>query len=124
MEFKITSNKENKLLERKEITFSVDQDTSTISREEITREICRKLSLDPESTIVVRIDQGFGSRESTGIAHSYSSRELLNRYEPKHVLSRMNKKSGKQDAGAAEKADEAPKEKKEANQKAGKDKKE
>jgi small subunit ribosomal protein S24e len=92
MEFEITSNTDNKLLKRKEIKFHVSQDASTISREEITREICKKLSLNPESTIVVRIDQGFGSKESSGIAHSYENKDLLNKYEPKHVLSKVKKK--------------------------------
>jgi small subunit ribosomal protein S24e len=102
MEVKIISNNENKLLNRKEITFSVDQDSSTATRESLTKDICKKLNLSPEATIVVRIDQGFGSKESTGIAHSYASKEMLEKYEPKHLLTRISKKAAKGKEGAAE----------------------
>ena len=95
MEVKITSSTENKLLNRKEIEFEAVQDGSTASRVELTKEICKKLSLHPDSTIIVRINQGFGSKESTGIAHSYASKEMLEKYEPKKLVARMVKRSGK-----------------------------
>lgn len=107
MEIKIESNKENKLLGRKEITFSVDQENSTVRRDALTKELCKKLSLSPESTIVVTISQGFGNKQSTGVAHSYSTKEMLEKYEPKHVLARIAKKSAKKE-GAEPKAEEAP----------------
>lgn len=107
MELKIESSKENKLLNRKEITFTVEQDSSTAKRDELTKELCKKLNLNPESTIIVRIDQGFGRKESSGVAHSYQSRELLEKYEPKHVLARrLGKKPAKEVAGAEPKAEE------------------
>jgi len=107
MELKITANTENKLLNRKEITFMVEQDNSTAKRDELTKELCKKLSLNPDSTIIVRIDQGFGRKESSGVAHSYQSKEQLEKYEPKHVLSKVNKKSVKKEGAEEPKAEEA-----------------
>lgn len=102
MELTIISNNENKLLKRKEISFSAVQEGGTVNREELTRELCKKLNLHPESTVVTRIDQGYGMKESTGMAHSYQTREMLEKYEPKNVLARIAKKSAKQNAGKEE----------------------
>ncbi len=102
MELKILSNNENRLLNRKEIEFSVDQESSTANRTDLTKELCKKLNLSPESTLIVRIDQGFGKKESRGMAHSYQTKEALERYEPKHILERISKKAGKK-AAAEEK---------------------
>jgi small subunit ribosomal protein S24e len=100
MELRITSDKENRMLNRREIGFTVSQDNSTMSRNDITKEICKKLNLDPGSTIIVRIDQGFGAKESSGIAHSYENADALKRYEPEHLLARIAKKSSKQEPAA------------------------
>jgi small subunit ribosomal protein S24e len=102
MELKIISNNENRLLNRKEIRFSVVQEGGTVNRAELTKELCKKLSLHPESTIITRIDQGYGMRESTGIAHAYQTKETLEKYEPKKVLARTAKKAAKQQAVKAE----------------------
>jgi small subunit ribosomal protein S24e len=107
MELKIISNNENKLLNRKEITFEVEQDSSTATREVLTKELCKKLNLSPEATLIVRIDQGFGQKHSSGIAHSYKDKETLEKYEPKHILTRISKKAAKANKEEP-KAEEAP----------------
>jgi ribosomal protein S24E len=91
MELKINSNQENRLLNRREIMFSVEQDGSTPSKVELVKEICKKLNLSPDSTIIVRVDQGFGRKESSGVAHSYSDRKLMEKSEPKHITARSGK---------------------------------
>ncbi len=83
MELKILSNNENKLLKRKEISFSVVQDGGTVNKAELSKELCKKLNLHPESTIITRIDQGYGMKGSTGIAHAYQTKEMLEKYEPR-----------------------------------------
>ena len=65
MELKILSNKENKTIGRKEITFSVF-DEAGVKRDAVKTEICKSLNLSPNTTIVVKIDSGFGSKMSTG----------------------------------------------------------
>ncbi len=95
MDVEIDSNRENKALGRKEISFKAGEEGATASRQEITKAVCKKLNLDPDATIVVSISQGFGSKGTAGIAHSYASREALERNEPKHLLARIAKKAAK-----------------------------
>jgi len=104
MELKIISNTENKLLNRKEITFSVEQDSSTATRDDLTKELCKKLNLSPDSTLIVKINQGFGKKESSGVAHSYATKEALEKFEPKHILTRIAKKAAKANPPTAEEA--------------------
>ncbi|MDE1833323.1 MAG: hypothetical protein KGH58_02800 [Candidatus Micrarchaeota archaeon] len=114
MELKITSERENPLLKRKEITFSISHEAATMSKAEILKEVSKKLSLNPENTIVIKVDQQFGAKSSTGIAHSYESRQDLERLESKHVLKRagITIEEKKPEAKKEEKA-EAKEEKKE-----------
>ncbi|HII10281.1 MAG: 30S ribosomal protein S24e [Candidatus Micrarchaeaceae archaeon] len=95
MELKILSNNENKLLKRKEISFSVVQEGGTVNKAELSKELCKKLNLHPESTIITRIDQGYGMKGSTGMAHAYQTKEELEKYEPRKLLERGAKKAAK-----------------------------
>lgn len=109
MEVKIISNNENKLLNRREISFVVEEQTKTANKEEILKEVCKKLSLNPEATIVIKVNQGFGKKESSGVVHSYDKKETLKKYEPEYMLTRLEKKAAKSGAakeGAAEPAKE------------------
>lgn len=108
MDLHITSNKENRLLNRREIDFSIVQDGSTPSKNEIKMELCKKLNLDPESVIVVRIEQSTGVRQCHGIAHAYASKELVERSEPRYLVDRMKgiKKAKVQSPEKEEKAKE------------------
>jgi small subunit ribosomal protein S24e len=108
MEVKVTSNKENALLERREIKFMIDQDGATSRRDDVKRELCKMLNLSPDSTIVVSINQGFGGKECSGTAHSYKDSKALEKYERKYLLDRVSKSAKK--GGAAK--EEAPAEEK------------
>ena len=89
MELSITSNKENKLLGRREIEFNVVQEGSTPSKNEIKAELCKKLNLDPESVIIVKVDQSTGVKQGRGFAHAYPSKEAIEKFEPVHLVNRM-----------------------------------
>ena len=95
MELKVLSNVENNLLSRKEIVFSVVQESSTVSKNELVKELSKKLNLNPEGTIIIKLDQSFGVKQSMGLAHSYKSKDLLEKYEPKHLISRLTGKKEK-----------------------------
>ncbi|HVC58326.1 MAG TPA: hypothetical protein VND15_02525 [Candidatus Acidoferrales bacterium] len=88
MELKILSDKQNTLLKRKEVTFSITHESSTMSKAEILKEVSKKLSLNPESTIVINVNQHFGEKTSTGVAHSYESKQDLEKVEKKYLLKR------------------------------------
>lgn len=91
MDITITYDRENKVLNRREIGFSIDKQSGTPNKSEISKEVCKKLNLDPECTVVVKVDQEFGRKTSTGIIHSYESKELLQKHAPKHILDRSSK---------------------------------
>ena len=107
MDLKITSTKENKVLGRKEIGFSVFSDTG-VKRDDLKAELCKTLNISPSATIVVRIDTSFGSRMSTGIAHSYANEEALKKYENRGMLERLGivQKEAKAAAAPAAKPEE------------------
>jgi ribosomal protein S24E len=92
MEIEITNDRKNALLGRREIDFYIIEDDRTPSKEEVKTELCKKLSLSPESTIIVRIDQSFGVKRSSGSAHSYGKKEDIRRNEAKRVIKHMDKK--------------------------------
>ena len=92
MELKIMSDSNNALLNRREIQFYILADNATPSRESIKVELCKKLSLSPEATIVVKMDQGFGIKRCECMAHSYKDETALKKQEPKHIQERLVKK--------------------------------
>ena len=98
MELKILTDNENKLMNRREITFRVTQEGSTANRTELTKELCKRLNLHPDCTIVVKIYQGYGIKEGSGLAHSYKTKEMLEKYEKKSILARIARKSAKKQA--------------------------
>ncbi len=113
MEIKVTSQNENKLLHRKEIGFTITGFESTPSKAEVHRELCKKLSLLPDSTIITNLKQEFGMKECSGTAHSYESKEQMG-LEPEYSRKRMEKslaaKKGAEPE-AKEKAEEQPEKK-------------
>lgn len=88
MDLNIISTHENKAIGRKEIEFSLML-SSGAKRADIKTELCKKANLDPKATIIVRMDNGFGSTSSNGIAHSYQSEGELKRFESRPLLERL-----------------------------------
>ncbi len=93
MEINIISNEENKLLGRKEIRFSAAHEKETESKENVKVELCKKLNLKPDSTIIIRINQHFGEKRISGLAHSYEKKDDMLKYEQQHLFKRAEKKS-------------------------------
>ncbi|BCS91323.1 MAG: 30S ribosomal protein S24e [Candidatus Micrarchaeota archaeon] len=88
-------------LNRRQIRLKVTDITSTVARADLHKELCKKLALNPEATIITRIDQLYGKREALAIAHVYNSKEELLKIEPKHILKRaglLNDKDNKADS--------------------------
>ncbi|MDE1855960.1 MAG: 30S ribosomal protein S24e, partial [Candidatus Micrarchaeota archaeon] len=60
MNIKVDNEKDNKLLGRKEISFTISHKGQTPKKEEVKVEICKKLNLNPELTVVVKINPIYG----------------------------------------------------------------
>jgi ribosomal protein S24E len=91
MELKTIKDETNNIIKRREIELYVLQDDKTPSKDEIKKEICKKFNLNPETTIIVNIEQQFGMKRSKAYVHSYQDMETLNKFEQKHILNRNNK---------------------------------
>lgn len=122
MDINIISTKEEKLWGRKDIEFSVKTPGSTVSKDDVKVELCKKLNLNPDSTIITKINQEFGDRSNLCYAHSYSKKEDLQKFEPEYLLKRMSGKNA--EAPAEHKAEAEKKEKGEAKEKPKKEHKE
>ena len=89
MEIEIDSKKNNALLNRTEVHFTVRHgEKGTPDRELIRNELAGKLNVKKEDVIVNYIHSGFGSQESTGYAKIYTSLDNAKGLEKRHILER------------------------------------
>lgn len=95
--------KNNPLLQRREIQFSVSQNLGTPSRQEIKNKLAAYLNSKPELVIIERMKQEFGKRETRGYAKIYESMDRLKNVETEHIIQR-NEKPEKKEEGAEKKA--------------------
>ncbi len=102
MELKIVSNIENKTLGRREIVFQVAEG-AVAKRFEVQAELCKALNLKPEGTVVVEMGRRFGERQLSCTAHSYESKGLMERFEPRYLLDRVSGNKRKPGAAKEEK---------------------
>ncbi len=79
----ISENIEEKLFGRRRISFAAGFSGATPSKDEIRTELSKKLNLAPDLTVITNVTQVYGQRACKGSARSYSSRELMERFEPK-----------------------------------------
>ena len=89
MEIKIDSKRNNPLLNRTEIYFTIKHEgEGTPSRELVRSELAEKLNAKKENVVINVISPGFGSQESTGYAKIYSSVQKTKDLEKEHILKR------------------------------------
>ena len=99
MEISIHKQNENKMLHRKEIHFTASYSGKTPSREELKVELCKKLNLDPDKTIIVKASQLYGVTSSDVLAYAYESNEAMNTV-PDYITKRGASKDAKDQAAA------------------------
>lgn len=108
MDIKVLEQKNNPLLQRREVRFSVSHNLGTPSRDEIKASIAAHLNSKPELVIIERMRSQFGKRETHGYAKIYETAERLKSVETAHIIQRNEKKVPKEGEKAAEgKAPEA-----------------
>lgn len=90
MKIKITSQEQNLLLKRKEITFEVEHKKTggTPSRLEVRKELASKLKRDTELVYVKRMETRTGTMTAVGEAVAYDSVEQAKLMEPEHIIIR------------------------------------
>ena len=107
MEIEIYSKKNNPLLNRTEVHFTIQHEgEKTPNREIIRSELAEKLNAKKENIIINDIQSSSGIQKSIGYANIYSSVKKAEEMERKHILKR-NKISGKKEKKKGEKAETA-----------------
>jgi ribosomal protein S24E len=113
MEIEITNDTNNAVAKRREIEFYVIQTDRTPQRDEVKREVCKKLNLSPDSTLVVSLNQTFGVKRSRGIIHSYQNADVMKSNENAYLFERHERRVKKLAKAAAEKGEKPAEEKEE-----------
>lgn len=114
MEIKVLEEKNNPLLQRREIRFSVSHDLGTPSRDEIKSKIAAYLNSKPELVIIERMRSEFGKRETRGYAKIYETVERMKNVETEHIVQRNEKKPTAKEGTAADGGKAEAKEEKKA----------
>jgi ribosomal protein S24E len=87
MEIKVISKVENKLMHRKEVAFAIIGEPA-VKADSVKTELCKLEGLSPDTAVISRIDQAYGSLRQTGVMHAYESAEHMKRFESRPVLTR------------------------------------
>jgi small subunit ribosomal protein S24e len=73
MDIKITEQKENKLLKRKEVRFDVAFSGATPSRKQVKEELCKLNGWDAGLFTIDALQQGFGTQSLAGYGKLYEN---------------------------------------------------
>ncbi len=111
MELNILKERETPLLSRKRVTIEVTFKGPTPKRDELRTAIATKMKADKGLTIIKHIYTRYGVEKAKVIAHIYTKKEDMVRYEEKGVLKKHEKKEEKKE-GAEAKKEAAPAEEK------------
>lgn len=115
MKIEIIEEKENPLLNRKELKIKVLHDNATPSRQEVRKMLVALLGVDKDTVILDSYKSRYGIKESYGSARIYNTKERALEVESKHLLEKNQLLATAQPSPAA--ASE-PEEKPEAEAKA------
>ncbi len=114
MEIKVTDEKDNPLLERKELDIQVVYEGATPKREELRNALIAMLNSNKELLILDSLKVKFGAQELTAEARIYKKKEKVLEVEPEYMIARNFPVAGAKKEKPAEKKEKPGKEKKEA----------
>ncbi|NMA44575.1 MAG: 30S ribosomal protein S24e [Candidatus Diapherotrites archaeon] len=87
MDLKITQNKKNELLKRAEIIAEGSAE-KVPSRNEVREKIAALTNTQPETIVVIKIENKYGSKKLKILAHAYSDKASMKLIENKKKLGR------------------------------------
>jgi small subunit ribosomal protein S24e len=88
MDIEIINEKENLLLDRKEITFNISHADATPSRDSVKNTLVALLNSQSELVIVDKLATQYGTQNTVGYAKVYSDAKRANEVENKYILER------------------------------------
>ena len=93
MEIEIKSRKDNKLLKREEVYFTMHYEGKTPSRHKVRKQL--KDILGKNIIVVEYIKPVYGIRQARGYVRAYSSEKQARTVEPHHIVKRNLADDGK-----------------------------
>lgn len=88
MDLSVDNRSKNELLGREDVSITVTFDGAIPSRKQVRDALSTAMGIPAGQIVLVRMRGGFGVRTAKGLAHAYSSVELMNKNEKKHLLVR------------------------------------
>ncbi|WP_440947297.1 30S ribosomal protein S24e [Methanosarcina sp. T3] len=88
MDIKILKDKNNSLLNRRELDFIVKYEGSTPSRSDVRNKLAAMLNAPLELLIIQRIKTEYGMQESKGYAKLYADEARMKQVEQEYILKR------------------------------------
>ncbi|VVB63197.1 30S ribosomal protein S24e [uncultured archaeon] len=88
MDIKIIEEKNNPLLNRREVVFKVDHESATPSRKSIVDRIAATMNSKEGLVIIDNLKTEFGKRETIGYAKIYETEERAKQVERPHITER------------------------------------
>ena len=107
-DLKITNDRRNELLKRRELSFTLGYTGSTPSRSEVMGKVCAILNLDEKKVVLDSVKTRFGERKMLGIARVYDDEEMMKKTERPYLMERGKPKA--KEGSEPEAPREAPKE--------------
>ena len=100
MEVKIVSSKDNPLLKRKEVNFTIEHGPQgkTPGRLEVKKALAAELKLGDELVFVQSMKTLTGTSTAVGSANAYEKVEQANLVEPEYIIKRNNPEKPKEEA--------------------------
>lgn len=105
MEIEITSRKENKILKREEVAFTLHFEGKTPSRKQVRQKLGDIIGRNV--VIIEYIKPVYGASQATGYARGYTSLTQARAVERQHILERNTIAAGGEEP-AEEKKEETP----------------
>jgi small subunit ribosomal protein S24e len=101
MDVKITAKKENPLMKRKEVQFTVEHiQGKTPARLDMKRLVAGALGVNEKFVVIKRMKTMTGTSIAVGFANAYESEAQVKLMEPEYILKRNNPEQPKPEAKA------------------------
>ncbi|WNY27298.1 30S ribosomal protein S24e [Methanolapillus ohkumae] len=102
MEIIIVKDEKNKLLNRRELDFTVKYEGPTPSRIDVRQKLAALLNCDLDLTMVQKMESVFGLQEACGYAKIYDSADRMKQVEREYMLKRNANPAAEDGAEKAE----------------------
>jgi ribosomal protein S24E len=117
MNLKITEQRDNPLLQRKEIKAQLSYEAATPSTKDLHSQLAAGLKVKPELLVVKHIYPGFGTKQADVLVYQYESKEQLLKVEGEKKEKKPKEEKPAEAAPAQEKKEEKPEAKEEKAEK-------